>query len=175
VLSICKVDIFDWNPEEYNVGNQHNEILRLLWQTWHHIKAFYIQSHFMKLRIRENTIRLRLKQNEVEKLASGESIVEQTCFPDSVLTYRLDVSDDGQFSASFQDGNLTIRLPEPDITHWAENDEVSIVAEQTLGSSDVLSLLVEKDFKCLVPGHHRLNEDDADTYPHPDADTGHRC
>jgi len=129
----------------------------------------------MKLRIRENTIRLRLKQNEVEKLASGESIVEQTRFPDSVLTYRLDVSKDGPFSASFQDGNLTICLPEPQVTQWAKNDEVSIVAEQTLGNADVLSLLVEKDFKCLVPGHHRLNEDDADTYPHPDAETGHRC
>jgi hypothetical protein len=129
----------------------------------------------MKIRIRENTIRLRLKQNEVEKLASGQSIVERTCFPDSVLTYRLDVSADGQFSASFQDGNLTINLPESDITRWSQNDEVSIVAEQALGNSEVLSLLIEKDFKCLVPGHHRLNEEDADTYPHPDAATGHRC
>jgi hypothetical protein len=129
----------------------------------------------MKLRIRENTIRLRLKQNEVEKLASGQSIVERTCFPDSVLTYRLDVSTDGQFSASFHDGNLTICLPRPDITKWAQNNDVSIVAEQALGNSEVLSLLIEKDFKCLVPGHHRLNEEDADTYPHPDAATGHRC
>jgi hypothetical protein len=175
MLSACKVDTFDWTPEEYSVGNQHNEILRLLWQTWRYSKAFFLQSHLMKLRKRENTIRLRLKQNEVEKLASGQSIVEQTRFPESVLTYCLDVSDDGQFSASFQDGNLTIRLPGPEVTQWASNDEVSIVAEQELGNAEVLSLLIEKDFKCLVPGHHRLNEDDADTYPHPDAETGHHC
>jgi len=100
----------------------------------------------MKLRIRENTIRLRLKQNEVEKLASGQSIVERTCFPDSVST-------DGQFSASFHDGNLTINLPEPDITRWAQNDEVSIVAEQALGNSEVLSfsLLVNRE-RLQMPG-----------------------
>lgn len=129
----------------------------------------------MKLRIRENTIRLRLKKNEVDKLASGQSVVEQTHFPDSVLTYRLDVSDDGDFSASFKDGNLTIRLPKPTVVQWAENDDVSIVADQALGESDVLSLLIEKDFKCLSPGHHRLGEDDVDTYPHPDASSGHNC
>ena len=84
----------------------------------------------MKLRIRENTIRLRLKRAEVDQLASGKSIVEQTCFPDSVLTYRLDVSSDGNFSASFRDGDLTISLPEAEVTQWAQNDQVSIVAEQ---------------------------------------------
>lgn len=129
----------------------------------------------MKLRIRENTIRLRLKRAEVDQLASGKSIVEQTCFPDSVLTYRLDVSSDGNFSASFRDGDLTISLPEAEVTQWAQNDQVSIVAEQALGNSDALSLLIEKDFKCLAPGHHRPGEDDDDTYPHPEAETGNGC
>jgi hypothetical protein len=129
----------------------------------------------MKLRIRENTIRLRLKRAEVDQLASGQSIVEQTHFPDSVLTYRLDVADGGDFSASFNDGNLTISLPQAEVTEWAQNDQVSIVAEQALGNSDSLSLLVEKDFKCLAPGHHRPGEDDDDTFPHPEAETGNGC
>ncbi len=129
----------------------------------------------MKLRIRENTIRLRLKRAEVDQLASGKSIVEQTCFPDSVLTYRLDVSSDGNFSASFRDGDLTISLPEAEVTQWAQNDQVSIVAEQALGNSDALSLLIEKDFKCLAPGHHRPGEDDDDTYPHPEDGSANGC
>lgn len=61
----------------------------------------------MKLRIRENAIRLRLKRSDVEQIVSGRSIVEETHFPDSVLTYRLEVSDDGRHSASFDKGNLT--------------------------------------------------------------------
>lgn len=123
----------------------------------------------MKLRIRENTIRFRLKRAEVKRLASGHSIVEQTCFPDSVMTYRLDISDDGKFAASFHDGNLVICLPKQEVTQWAQNDQISIVAEQALGNADVLSLLIEKDFKCLSPGHHRPCEDDADTFTHPEA------
>jgi len=123
----------------------------------------------MKLRIRENTIRLRLKRSEVEQLALGRSIVEQTCFPESVLTYRLEASTDGRASASFDGGNLEIRLPAPEIVQWAKNDQVSLIAEQPLGDSDALSLLIEKDFACLSPGDHRLCEDDADTFPHPEA------
>jgi len=129
----------------------------------------------MKLRIRENSIRLRLKRAEVDQLASGRSIVEQTRFPDSVLTYRLDVSGDENFSASFRDGNLAISLPKSEVTQWARNEQVSIVAEQDLGDTDALSLLIEKDFKCLAPGHHRPCEDDADTFPHPEAETANGC
>lgn len=34
----------------------------------------------IKLRIRENVIRLRLKRSEVDQIASGQSIVEKTHF-----------------------------------------------------------------------------------------------
>ncbi len=129
----------------------------------------------MKLRIRQNSIRLRLKRGEVDQIASGKSIIEETHFPDSVLTYRLDVSDDGKFSMRFNEGNLVIRVPVSELTQWAETDQVSIVAEQALGDSGTLSLLIEKDFSCLAPGHHRPDEDDADTYPHPEAASGGGC
>lgn len=129
----------------------------------------------MKLRIRENTIRLRLKRSEVDQIASGQSIVEQTQFPHSVLTYRLDVSDGGPCSANFENDSLTIRLPISDVRRWAGSNEVSIVSEQQTGDSGVLSLLIEKDFQCLAPGHHRPDEDDSDTFPHPKANTENGC
>ena len=44
----------------------------------------------MKLRIRGDTVRLRLKRSEVERIAAGDSIAEQTHFPGTVLTYRLE-------------------------------------------------------------------------------------
>lgn len=129
----------------------------------------------MKLRIRQNTIRLRLKRGEVDQIASGKSIVEETHFADSVLTYRLDVSDDGKVSASFNDNNIVIGVPLSELTQWAKTDRVSIVAEQALEGSGTLSLLIEKDFSCLAPGHHRPDEDDDDTFPHPDARSGNGC
>jgi hypothetical protein len=123
----------------------------------------------MKLRIRGDSMRLRLKRSEVDRLAAGTSIVEKTHFPGAALTYRLDVSEDNHFSASFNDGTLLVSLPESDVLDWASSDEVSLHAEQELSGSGALSLLIEKDFKCLEPGHHRDCEDDEDTYPHPGA------
>ena len=45
----------------------------------------------MKLRIRGDSIRLRLKRGEVDQITAGSSIVEETHFPNSVFSYRLDV------------------------------------------------------------------------------------
>ena len=123
----------------------------------------------MKLRIRGDSMRLRLKRSEVDQLAAGTSIVEETHFPGSVLTYRLDVADNNSFSASFDNGTLSVKLPRSRVLNWATTDEVSLIAEQTLSGSDSLSLLIEKDFKCLEPGHHRDCADDQDTFPHPSA------
>lgn len=123
----------------------------------------------MKLRIRGDSIRLRLKRGEVDQIAAGISIVEETHFPDSVLTFRLDVSSNNDVSASFSNGSLVISLPQSRVQDWANTDEVSLLAEQQLSGTGALSILVEKDFGCLEPGHHRACEDDADTFPHPHA------
>ncbi len=121
----------------------------------------------MKLRIRGDSLRLRLKRGEVDQIAAGSSIVEETHFPDSVLTYRLDVSENHEISASFDRGSLVISLPKSKVSDWADSDEVSLSAEQKLTGAGALSLLIEKDFSCLEPGHHRDGEDDEDTFPHP--------
>ena len=126
----------------------------------------------MKLRIRGDSLRLRLKRGEVDQIAAGTSIVEETHFPDSVLTYRLDVSEDRDMSASFDNGSLVISLPKSKVSDWAGSDEVSLCAEQKLTGARSLSLLIEKDFSCLEPGHHRDCEDDEDTFPHPSTQSG---
>jgi hypothetical protein len=123
----------------------------------------------MKLRILGDSMRLRLKRSEVDRLVAGASIVEETHFPGAVLTYRLDVADSSNFSASFANSTLSVSLPKTRILEWATTDEVSLIAEQKLSGSDSLSLLIEKDFKCLEPGHHRDCSDDEDTFPHPSA------
>jgi hypothetical protein len=124
----------------------------------------------MKLRILGDSLRLRLRQSEVAAIGAGQSVVEQTRFPGAVLTYRLEVTDDEHITADFDGGNVTVRLPKDDAATWASTDQVSL-----LGENGDLTVLLEKDFQCLSPGHHRPDEDDEDTYPHPEAGTGKGC
>ncbi len=121
----------------------------------------------MKLRIRGDSLRLRLKRGEVDLLAAGKSIVEETHFPGAVLRYRLDVTGEEAMQAHFENSSLLIRLPASQVSAWATTDEVSMLADQDLPGGGKLTLLIEKDFSCLEPGHHRDCDDDVDTFPHP--------
>lgn len=123
----------------------------------------------MKLRICGDSIRLRLKISEVERIAASESVVERMHLPDSMLTYSLEVSEDGGFAVTLNDRSLVITLPKADVEKWARTDEISLLSELPLANAGSLSLLVEKDFTCLEPGHHRDCIDDEDTFPHPSA------
>ena len=121
----------------------------------------------MKLRICGDSIRLRLKVGEVHRIAAGESLVEVAHLPGARLTYSLAVSENDSMAATFSDGELAVTLPKADAEAWARSDEVSLVSELSLPDTGTLSLLVEKDFTCLAPGHHRDGADDKDTFPHP--------
>ncbi len=123
----------------------------------------------MKLRIRGNSLRLRLKRGEVERLAAGNKLVEETEFPGSVFSYSLELSDNEDMVASFSNGRIVISMPREIIPEWADTDLVTLYTEQELPADRKLEILVEKDFTCLEPGHHRNCEDDDDTYPHPSA------
>jgi len=123
----------------------------------------------MKLRIRGNSIRLRLKRGEVDSLAAGNTLVEETQFPGSTLSYSLGLSDNDDMLASFDNGSIVISMPKEIIPEWADTDLVSLYSEIALADDSVLTVLIEKDFSCLEPGGHRDCDDDADTYPHPSA------
>ena len=123
----------------------------------------------MKLRLRGNSIRLRLKRGEVDRLAAGKTLVEETQFPGSTLSYSLCLSDNDDMLASFDNGSIAISMPKEIIPEWADTDLVSLYSVITLPDDSQLVVLVEKDFSCLEPGHHRDCDDDADTYPHPSA------
>lgn len=123
----------------------------------------------MKLRIRGNSLRLRLKRSEVDRLAAGNKLVEETEFPEAAFSYSLELSDNEDMVASFENGSIAVTMPREIIPEWADTDLVTLYSEQRLPDDGVLAILVEKDFSCLEPGHHRNCEDDEDTYPHPSA------
>jgi len=122
----------------------------------------------MKLRIRGNSLRLRLGPSEVARLATAGRIEEAVAFgPGQPLVYALEASGDAtEPRASFADNVLLVRLPRAAVETWARTEQVGIAGEQPLGgdvSQGTLRLLVEKDFECL----DRAPEEGEEAFPHP--------
>lgn len=128
----------------------------------------------MKLRIRDNSIRLRLTQTEVDRLRQDGLVAAKTGFPDgrefgySVESSPALVKAEAGLSAAM----ITVRLPESDVLAWASSSEVTMSGSQQLDDGDTLDILVEKDFACLAP---REGEDETDMFPHPSSAESARC
>ena len=128
----------------------------------------------MKLRIRDNTVRLRLTRGEVDELRDRGMVVARTRFPGGrEFQYRVESSPASVVAgAFFSDNVMTVRLPETMVHAWADSEQVSMSGEQQLDGGGSLSVLVEKDFACLAP---REDEDESDMFPHPQSETGKKC
>jgi hypothetical protein len=120
----------------------------------------------MKLRIKGNTIRIRLSETEVNLLAEGNQVLEETHFPSSSLTYKVQPST--AVSVDFNDNMVQINLAQTEIDAWAGTDEVTISKDIDIPNDNILSILVEKDFKCLTV----RPEDESELYPNPNK---HHC
>lgn len=120
----------------------------------------------MKLRVRGNSIRLRLTRGEVAALADTGRVEDGASFPGGGrLGYVLaSAADATALSASIEGATVIVTVPAAQARAWAEGDDVGLEAEQALDGGATLRVLVEKDFACLKP---REGEDDADAFPHP--------
>ncbi|MBT8086297.1 MAG: hypothetical protein HKN35_12070 [Woeseia sp.] len=120
----------------------------------------------MKLRIRGNSLRLRLTKREVAALIAHGEIAERIEFGiGNALDYRLGMSETAtECHAVLGDGGIVVFVPASVATHWANSDSVSIQAAQPLSDNRALTILIEKDYACLVD---RPGEDDSDAFPHP--------
>ena len=121
----------------------------------------------MKLRIRGNSIRLRLTRTEVAAFGETGTVVETVEFEPSLAVFRYELnrsSKDTLISARFEDNCLSIFVPVQEAENWIGSEDVGIEALHPIGDSRFLRILVEKDFACLTP---RENEDETDTFTHP--------
>ena len=119
----------------------------------------------MKLRIRGNSVRIRLSQTELEQLAETGIAEDRVRFsPGAELAYRVKVTPDGDVRAELGASGVTVTLSKGSLERWLAPAEVSIRAEQPIDGRETLTILIEKDFACLVP---REGEDDSDLFPNP--------
>jgi hypothetical protein len=120
----------------------------------------------MKIRIKGNSIRIRLTQIEVKNFADNGFIEEATEFIDNKLFYALAVSTNvSELSAQMIDNKITLLVPESIAQNWTTTDLVGIENKFDIGNDKKLFLLVEKDFVCL----DNTFEDQSDMFPNPNA------
>ena len=116
----------------------------------------------MKIRIKGNTLRIRLTQSEIEDLKKIGNVKECTEFP-AGNTFSYQVVESNKFECSFKENMVTVGLDSAHIQEWANSDQVSIGGDLNLEKDTKLSILVEKDFKCLT----ERPEDESDMFPNP--------
>ena len=121
----------------------------------------------MKLRIRDNSLRLRLSRSEVEAIRDVGLLRSAVQFPSGArFEYVLESSPASVApTAEYADNVVLVKLPESAVHRWADSDEVAIASDEAVGNNGVLTLLIEKDFVCLSP---RDDEDESDLFVHPD-------
>ncbi|MFN0138742.1 MAG: DUF7009 family protein [Pyrinomonadaceae bacterium] len=119
----------------------------------------------MKLRIRGNTLRLRLTRSEVDEFASSGRCADKISFGgERALVYAIEKTAGKTVSAVFDGAEIKVSVPGELAHAWTNTDQVGFDAVYRTGDGDELQILVEKDFACLTP---RADEDTADNFPHP--------
>jgi hypothetical protein len=121
----------------------------------------------MKLRIKGNSLRLRVSRSELARFQAGGRIEETIRFAETAeakLTYALESA--VQSSAvrvrhGFHD--VTVILSEDQVRLWQAESEVGVYCKLEIGSAGSLDVIVEKDFACL----DRSDEENIDTFTNP--------
>ena len=122
----------------------------------------------MKLRIRNDSLRLRLNQDEVERFAAEGVVEDVVSFGPSAgqgLAYR--IRRDGlvpAMRANLANNTIEIIIPAAEAAAWSSTKQVGMELDQDIGNGRVLNILVEKDFARLKP---RSPDDVLNKFPHP--------
>ena len=120
----------------------------------------------MKIRIKGNSLRMRLTKTEVDEFGKTGYIEERTEFGDNMLVYALQSKQGlSQLEASFEAGKITMSVPEEMRTRWTTTEDVGYDHKMPIGNGKHLFLLLEKDWVCL----DNTFEDQSDNYPNPNA------
>jgi hypothetical protein len=123
----------------------------------------------MKLRIKGNSLRLRVSRSEVAKVLKGERVAETIQFAPNAaarLTYTLEREPSVTMpTVRYTAAEITVLIPADQVLTWCLTDQIGIVQNISLGSQGSLDLIIEKDFACL----DRSDEDNQDTFANPNA------
>jgi Family of unknown function (DUF7009) len=120
----------------------------------------------MKLRIRRNSLRLRLTQSDVARLIRDGAVEESTLLGGAIpFTYRLLLDAQGADLRTGRIANgILVRIPAGLASMWSTSDQIGISAVERHPGGRETTVVIEKDFACLRP---REGEEDKDAFPNP--------
>ncbi len=125
----------------------------------------------MKLRIKGDSLRLRVGPAEMQRLIETGRIAETIHFapaPEASLTYTLETAEQAEtIAVRYASREIAVLLPAAQARAWAENAEVGLYSSTPIANG-LLEVSVEKDFACLDKSDlDKSDAEDEDTYPHP--------
>ncbi len=121
----------------------------------------------MKLRIRGNSIRLRLDQRDVKIFGEQwhlENSIQFGTAAGGILKYSITTADIPKLKCKFEGNLIQVLVPKKLAYDWVNSQIVGMEHHTSITENSQLRILVEKDFKCLQV---RINEDESRSYPHP--------
>lgn len=123
----------------------------------------------MKLRIKGNSLRLRVSRSELAHFMGGgriEETIHFTASPEAKLTYALDSTVQTEpLRLEYQSQKVTVILSKDQARIWGSEGEVGVYSAVDLGDDGSLEVVIEKDFACLDRG----DEENIDTFTNPHA------
>ena len=116
----------------------------------------------MKLRCTHNSIRLRVRKSDLERLTERTLVRECISLGNHcIFCFELKLADKiQQIEAQFEHETLRVLLPITLAYPWINSQEVGLEIYHALPAGEQLHLLIEKDFPCT----DRLDEDKDDTF-----------
>ena len=119
----------------------------------------------MKLRIKGNSLRLRLSKTEIKNFGELGIIEERTEFPNGkFFQYTLERKPGiDNLEGAFYGNCISVFVPEEITAKWVNSDMVGFEHRMDMGDGKELFLLIEKDFVCL----DQTSEDQKDNFPNP--------
>ena len=118
----------------------------------------------MKLRIKGNSLRIRLTKSEVDYFGRESYLEEKAEFGNTVFVYAITKTTQGnELSAECTENKITLLIPKQLSDEWTTTNRIGLESEMQVGVGKKLYLLIEKDFECL----DNATEDQSDNYPNP--------
>jgi hypothetical protein len=123
----------------------------------------------MKLRIKGNSLRLRISRSELTRLLEGDCLEETIHFaPEARARFTFALQQDhlvGRPTVQYTENRVAVVIPADQANTWGTTDQVGIAEDISLGDHGALTLLIEKDFACL----DRSDKENEDAFPNPNA------